>query len=145
MIAKLGSTDSSDQGVLAPMQMSLQGRVQKIVDLVGCGAAYTTRDLAALLRISASYAQRLFKQQTGTCLGEWLIEQRLQRAALLLKHSYLSVKEITYTVGYEHVSSFTRAFERRFGHAPTLHRKQDWQRAMSEGSNSHRSNAVARK
>jgi AraC-like DNA-binding protein len=76
--------------------------------------------------LSPSHTQRLFKQETGTRLGEWLIEQRLQRAALLLQHSYLSVKEITHTVEYGHVSSFTRAFERRFGDSPTIYRR-DWQ------------------
>jgi AraC-like DNA-binding protein len=115
--------------VAAPFPLAgefLEGRVQKIVELVSCGATYTIRDLARQFRLSPSYLQRLFKQQTGVCLGEWMTEQRLQRAAHLLQHSYLSVKEITYTVGYEHVSSFTRAFERRFTHAPTLYRKHGW-------------------
>jgi len=100
--------------------------VQKVIELVGCGAAYTIRELARQYRLSPSYLQRLFKHETGVCLGEWLTEQRLLRAAHLLDHSYLSVKEITHTVGYEHVSSFTRAFERRFRHAPSLYRKRCW-------------------
>jgi AraC-like DNA-binding protein len=107
----------------------MEGRVQKVVELVSCGAAYTVRDLALQFRLSPSYLQRLFKQEAGVCLGQWLMEQRLQRAAHLLQHSYLSVKEITFTVGYEHVSSFTRAFERRFQHAPTHYRKHGWEHA----------------
>jgi AraC-like DNA-binding protein len=109
--------------------------VQKIIELVSCGAAYSIRELALQFRLSRSYLQRLFKQETGVRLGEWLIEQRLQRAAHLLRHSYLSVKEITHTVGYEHVSSFTRAFERRFGHAPTLYRKQGWEHTVPTNLN----------
>ena len=57
-------------------------------------------------------------------MGEWLSEQRLQRAAYLLSNSYLSVKEITHAIGYEHTSSFVRAFERRFAQAPARYRKQ---------------------
>jgi AraC-like DNA-binding protein len=53
-----------------------------------------------------------------------LSEQRLQRAAYLLSNSYLSIKEITHVVGYEHTSSFVRAFERRFLQAPARYRKQ---------------------
>ncbi|MGA3188412.1 MAG: helix-turn-helix domain-containing protein [Bryobacteraceae bacterium] len=60
--------------------------MQKVVELVGCGVAYTIRDLARQLRLSPSYLQRLFKQETGVLLGEWLTEQRLQRAAHLLPH-----------------------------------------------------------
>jgi AraC-like DNA-binding protein len=66
----------------------------------------------------------LFKHETGICMGEWLSEQRLQRAAYLLSNSYLSIKEITHAVGYEHTSSFIRAFERRFSQAPARYRKQ---------------------
>jgi transcriptional regulator GlxA family with amidase domain len=99
-----------------------ESRVKQIIELVEDGTAYTIRELAQRVRLSPSHTQRLFKQETGRRLGEWLIEQRLQRAALLLQHSYLSVKEITHTVEYGHVSSFTRAFERRFGDSPTIYR-----------------------
>jgi AraC-like DNA-binding protein len=126
MNAKVGAADSPSLSLLSSLHATFEPRVQRIVELVGCGAAYTIRDLARQFRLSGSYLQRLFKQQTGVCLGEWLTEQRLQRAAHLLQHSYLSVKEITHTVGYEHVSSFTRAFERRFRYAPTHYRKLGW-------------------
>jgi AraC-like DNA-binding protein len=36
----------------------------------------------------------------------------------------MSVKEIAFAVGYEHTSSFIRAFERRFGIAPRTYRTQ---------------------
>jgi AraC-like DNA-binding protein len=126
MKAKVGAAHSSSLNLVPTASAPLEGRVQRIVELVGAGAAYTIRDLSREFRLSPSYMQRLFKQQTGVCLGEWLTEQRLQRAAHLLQHIYLSVKEITHAVAYEHVSSFTRAFERRFRHAPTLYRKQGW-------------------
>jgi AraC-like DNA-binding protein len=125
-------TWSTRQWVVPPLQISLEGRTQKIIELVSCGAAYTIRDLASQLRLSSSYLQRLFKQQSGMRLGAWLTEQRLLRAAHLLQHSYMSVKQITHTVGYEHVSSFTRAFERRFDHAPTLYRKQGWEHSTPD-------------
>ena len=57
-------------------------------------------------------------------MSEWLNEQRLQKAANLLVNSYLSVKEVAYSIGYEHPSSFIRAFERRFAQAPAQYRKQ---------------------
>jgi transcriptional regulator GlxA family with amidase domain len=102
----------------------LEGRVQKILRMVECGATFTIRDLALEINLSPSHLQRLFKHQTGISMGEWLSEQRLQRAAHLLTNSHMSVKEIAYTVGYEHPSSFIRAFERRFTQAPARYRKQ---------------------
>jgi AraC-like DNA-binding protein len=103
---------------------SLERRVLKILELVESGRTFAIRDLAAEFRLSPAYLQRLFKHETGICMGEWLSEQRLQRAAYLLSNSYLSIKEITHAVGYEHTSSFIRAFERRFSQAPARYRKQ---------------------
>src|SRR5260370_2480981 len=102
----------------------LEVRVRKSLEMVESGTTFTIRDLALEFNLSPSYLQRLFKHQTGICMGEWLSEQRLQRAAHLLANSYKSVKEIAHTVGYEHVSSFVRAFERRFARPPARYRNQ---------------------
>ena len=102
----------------------LKGRVGKILRMVESGTTFTIRDMALEFNLSPSYLQRLFKHQTGVCMGEWISEQRLQRAAHLLANSYLSVKQIAHNVGYEHASSFIRAFERRFTQAPARYRKQ---------------------
>ena len=99
-------------------------RIQDLLGMVEAEAVFAIRDLAVELRLSPCYLQRLFKKETGIRLGEWLGEQRLQRAAHLLANSYLSIKEITHAVGYEHTSSFNRAFERRFLQAPAHYRKQ---------------------
>jgi transcriptional regulator GlxA family with amidase domain len=97
-------------------------RLRTVIEMVQSGSAFTSRDLAARIQVSPSRLRRLFKHETGVCLGEWLTEQRLQRAEYLLANSYLSVKEITHSVGYEHASSFIRAFERRFTQAPSSYR-----------------------
>jgi len=101
-----------------------EGRVRKILRMAESRRRCTIRDLALEFHLSPSYLQRLFKYQTGVCMGEWLNEQRLQRAAHLLANSYMSVKEIAHTIGYGHASSFIRAFERRFSQAPARYRKQ---------------------
>jgi AraC-like DNA-binding protein len=120
--------DESDTDVaveLLSKDFSTERRVLKVVEMVKSGMTFAVRDLAAEFHLSPSYLQRLFKHQTGVCMGEWLTEQRLQRAAYLLSTGYLSIKEITHTVGYEHTSSFVRAFERRFQQAPARYRKEN--------------------
>ncbi len=113
---------------------SLERRVLKILAIVEAGTTYAIRELAAEFRLSPAYLQRLFKNETGICMGEWLSEQRLLRAAHLLSNSYLSIKEITHAVGYEHTSSFVRAFERRFLQAPARYRKHNETRYGPEGA-----------
>jgi transcriptional regulator GlxA family with amidase domain len=122
---KLDITRDAAVSLLLLKDDSLDRRVLKILAMVEAGATFAIRDLAAESRLSTAYLQRLFKNETGICMGEWLSEQRLQRAAYLLSNSYLSIKEITHAIGYEHTSSFFRAFERRFRQAPARYRKQN--------------------
>jgi AraC-like DNA-binding protein len=96
------------------------------------GAGYKIANLAARFHLSASHLQRLFKRETGIPIGEWLIAQRLHRAAYLLANSYLSVKAVARWAGYEHVSSFIRAFERKYKLTPTRYRE----RAATNSANS---------
>lgn len=125
MRPRLDITRDAAISLLLLKDSSLERRVLRILELVESGRTFAIRDLAAEFRLSPSYLQRLFKHETGICMGEWLSEQRLQRAAYLLSNSYLSIKEITHAVGYEHTSSFIRAFERRFSQAPARYRKQN--------------------
>jgi AraC-like DNA-binding protein len=97
---------------------------RRVLGMIESGIAYNISDLAAQLHLSPSHLQRLFKRETGVRLGEWLIAQRLQEAAYLLANSYLSVKEVARSAGYEHVSSFIRAFERRYVLTPTRYRER---------------------
>jgi AraC family transcriptional activator of mar-sox-rob regulon len=118
-------------------------RIQNLLGMVEAGAVFAIRDFAIELRLSPCYLQRLFKKETGVRLGEWLGERRLQRAAHLLGNSHLSIKEITHEVGYEHTSSFNRAFERRFLQAPAHFRKQvERERAVEQAL--WRANGVTR-
>ena len=125
MHRRLDITGDAAVSLLLLRDNSLERRVLKILKMVEAGTTFAIRDLAAEFRLSPNYLQRLFKNETGICMGEWLSEQRLQRAAYLLSSSYMSIKEITHAVGYEHTSSFIRAFERRFLQAPARYRKQN--------------------
>src|ERR1700683_5519996 len=97
---------------------------RRVLKLIESGAPYSIGDLATQLHLSPSHLQRLFKQETGLRMGEWLITFRMQKAAYLLANSYLTVKDIARLVGYEHVSSFIRAFESKYVLTPTRFRER---------------------
>jgi AraC-like DNA-binding protein len=99
-----------------------QWRVNKILKIIKSGRSCNVCDLACEFNLSKSHLQHLFKRQTGLCLGHFLTEQKLQIAAHLLKSSRMRIKQIACAVGYEHTSSFTRAFERRFTEPPQAYR-----------------------
>jgi AraC-like DNA-binding protein len=98
--------------------------LQKILEVIASGKPCTIQALAQEFNLSHSHLQHLFKQQTGARLGRLLTEQRLRHAAHLLAHSNMRIKEIAHGAGYEHTSSFIRAFERHFAEAPRLYRQK---------------------
>ena|SRR5258708_3648622 len=121
MARKVRKTTISVPVHRAPVRSAAERRV---LEMLESGVAYNIGDLAARLHLSPSHLQRIFKREAGVRLGEWLIVQRMHEAAYLLANSYLSVKEIACAAGYEHVSSFIRAFERSYVLTPTRYRER---------------------
>jgi transcriptional regulator GlxA family with amidase domain len=107
-------------GVASPAS---EFRIRKILEMVESASLWRISDLASRLNLSESRLQHLFKQTTGVGLGHVLTEQRLQKAAVLLTGTSMRIKEIAAAVGYEHTSSFTRAFEQRFAQPPQVYRR----------------------
>jgi transcriptional regulator GlxA family with amidase domain len=99
------------------------GRLRKMLYMIESQPSRTIRELAVECNLSGSRLQHLFKEHTGLGLGQLRTEQRMQQATDFLVHTNMSIKEIASTVGYEHTSSFTRAFERRFRQAPSCYRR----------------------
>lgn len=105
-------------------------RLRKLIELIDSDPLGRIHDWAVALNLSPSHLQHLFKQATGLGLGHLLTEKRLQRAADLLSKTNMSIKEIACAVGYEHASSFTRAFEKRFEQGPRRYRMENGAQEM---------------
>jgi len=84
--------------------------------------AWETADFAALVNLSASRFRHLFKQETGKTTSQYLRELRLQRAELLLRTTFLSIKEVTNEAGLTSTSHFVQYFKKRYGLTPTAYR-----------------------
>ncbi len=99
-------------------------RVRRVIEALQQSPRSGVRDLAALVHLSISRLSRLFKDQTGVGLGEYIVELRLRRAASLLAATEEPVKCIASAVGYHHSSSFVRAFNSRFSENPKAYRNK---------------------
>ncbi|MGY3583389.1 AraC-like DNA-binding protein [Bradyrhizobium sp. USDA 4341] len=80
----------------------------------------TIEAIARANALSTRQAQRLFAAE-GTTFSEYVLEQRLLLARRLLLHAQgadRKVSDIAYTVGFNDLSYFHRAFRRKFGAAP---------------------------
>ncbi|HYL75588.1 MAG TPA: helix-turn-helix transcriptional regulator [Bryobacteraceae bacterium] len=130
----IGSSPAGAESAVASLlalARSLQDRrLRKVVEMIQSESLDTVHDLAVEVNLSPSHLQHLFKEQTGVCITQLLSEQRLRKAARLLQTSDLSVKEIAFAAGYEHASSFVRAFHRRFAQTPRDYRQQNFQQTQ---------------
>lgn len=75
-------------------------------------------DYAYLTGRSMSTFRRDFKAYFDTTPQQWLKEQRLEKALILLSKQEMSVTEVAYEVGYENISYFIRAFKDKAGLSP---------------------------
>lgn len=74
--------------------------------------------MAALLKLNRSYLSRLFKNETGESLSDYLIGKRIEKASILLKSSDMTIEEITNAVGLDDVSYFYKMFRKHTGKTP---------------------------
>ena len=84
--------------------------------------AWDARTLGRLVHLSASRFRHLFKQETGTTPGQYLRELRFRKAELMLRTTFLSMKEIAERVGTISLSHFMKDFKKRHGMTPREYR-----------------------
>jgi AraC-like DNA-binding protein len=65
-----------------------------------------------------------FKKSVGLGIHQYIARKRMAAAAKLLEQEELPVFLLASAVGYSHEESFTRAFRRHFGCAPTVYRQK---------------------
>jgi transcriptional regulator GlxA family with amidase domain len=85
-------------------------------------------EIAAVVNISVEHFSRIFKIETGITPIDYLIKLRIEKASQLLKSSFLSVKEVMASVGYNSKGHFTHHFKRQFGITPSEYRKRFFRR-----------------
>lgn len=79
-------------------------------------------DLAAQACLSPNHFLRTFKQIFQQTPHQYLLHQRLARAAHLLQSTPLPVTEISLLVGFDSLGSFSWRFRRAFGQSPAQYR-----------------------
>ncbi|WP_186445980.1 response regulator transcription factor [Paenibacillus cremeus] len=78
--------------------------------------------LAKVIHFNPSYLSRLFKQECGLNLSEYIEKVRIEKARELLKQDELKIAEVGVLVGYEASHSFTRFFKKTTGVTPQEYR-----------------------
>jgi AraC-like DNA-binding protein/quercetin dioxygenase-like cupin family protein len=77
-----------------------------------------TEDLCRRFHLSRSYLHRIFKQETGVSMNEFLIAYRINKAKELLKNGGDPLAEVAAAVGFQDLSHFCHMFKRLAGMTP---------------------------
>ena len=80
-------------------------------------------DLASQLFVTEQYLSKVFKEQTGIGVSEYLIKQRLFKVRQLLLETEDSITDIAFATGFSNINSFNRIFKKYQGLTPSHFRK----------------------
>ncbi|MFA7185170.1 MAG: AraC family transcriptional regulator [Victivallales bacterium] len=76
------------------------------------------KTVAAHFNLSQGYVSHLFKTFSHLNFSNTLLQLRLEHAAMMLKHSELTVNEICFKSGFNYTSYFIRRFNEYYGMTP---------------------------
>lgn len=82
-------------------------------------------DIASQFYLSASYLDKIFKENTGSTINKMLQDIRMNNAARLLSASNLPIEQLSKDVGYSDTKYFYSLFHSYFGSSPGKYRKSN--------------------
>jgi AraC-like DNA-binding protein len=85
----------------------------------------TIPQLARQTGINEAKLKEGFRELFGQSIHAYLQQLRLEKAQELLLTTSMSVTDITYEIGYSHVTHFTSLFKKELGITPTEWRKKN--------------------
>ncbi|MFX3635645.1 MAG: AraC family transcriptional regulator [Candidatus Pristimantibacillus sp.] len=81
-----------------------------------------TKRLCSHFHLSRSYLFKLFKQNTGVSINEFMVTYRVNKAKELLQGTELPITEVAATAGFQDISHFCHTFKRLSGMTPSRYR-----------------------
>ena len=86
----------------------------------------TVNELAAAISISPTHLSRIFKQETGISVSEYIRQRKIDMAKNLLRFSDYDYVEIAVMLSYSSQSHFIQHFRSQVGMTPKAYRKQNY-------------------
>ncbi|MDT0614271.1 GlxA family transcriptional regulator [Streptomyces lancefieldiae] len=81
------------------------------------------RDMAAQESMSVRTFTRRFREEVGISPGQWLTQQRVERARHLLESSGLSIDQVAHEAGFGTAQSMRQHLQAALGVTPTAYRR----------------------
>ena len=143
MVLEYADKKEDTQGILKPMVLTLflhiarkyrleqympQGDTieEKIVRYITAHPeSVTLKDISERFSYHPNYVSTLLHKKVGKKFSDIVTEKRMDRAAILIKGTDLSIEEISAMLGYSDMSNFYKAFRGYFGVSPRNYAKQE--------------------
>lgn len=101
-------------------EQQILSKAREIVEAHLSENDFGVKALAEGLNLSERQANRVLKKITGLSCLQFIRELKLQKAYKLLEaRKYATIAEVSYAIGFENNSYFTRLFTERFGKKPS--------------------------
>lgn len=107
-----------DTGAKMPSTVQHAERMKRYID-EHYREKITKLELGRCVGVSPNYAAALFRSVTGLTISDFVHRKRMKTAQYLLRHSQLTVQEISEHLGYNDPSYFNRTFKRTVGRLPS--------------------------
>ena len=82
-------------------------------------------DIGKAFSYHPTYISSLLHKETGQTFSQILLEKRMERAAIMLRNTALSIEEIAALIGYSDHSNFYKAFREFYGVTPRDFRRNE--------------------
>lgn len=84
----------------------------------------TLQKLCSISGLSYPYVGKLFKEQYGITIKQYIFKTKMKRAYVLLKDREYNVKSVAFSLGYSDPYIFSNQFKKYYGYSPSRVKKQ---------------------
>ena len=81
-------------------------------------------DIADSMYLNKDYLNRVFKKERGISISQYLIQERMKLAAVLLEDGKSNVNTVAEQVGYHNYPYFASSFKRYYHCTPSQYQKE---------------------
>ncbi|OVZ91928.1 AraC family transcriptional regulator [Yersinia frederiksenii] len=112
---------------LVSQQQTVASRIMSWIEIY-YSEKFSLDELAQAMGLSRSYTSRVFHQQTGGSIQEFLLTRRIKRSCDLLRTTADSIDAIAIAVGFNEVTYFITCFKKMMHQTPLQYRKSSHHR-----------------
>lgn len=118
---KIKKGHSHQEKSLSPEQ--IQAQVKEYIMLNISDSSMTVNSISSQFHFHPVYLNRVFKQQQGTTVSQYIINERMKLAASLLTAEATPASQVAEQVGYSYYANFHNMFKRFYGCTPVQYQE----------------------